>query len=62
MKKHMKIFCFMKFRIKRKTSRIRFDRIEYFIRLYDGTRYLKLFAQINMKLFRKEFLLSQKSG
>ena len=54
MKKHMKILCFMKFCIKLKTSRIRFNQIDWFIRIYDGTRYLKLFAQKNMKLFRKE--------
>ena len=56
MKKHMKILCFMKFRIKLKTSRIRFNQIDWFIRIYDGTRYLKLFAQKTWSCLEKSWI------
>ena len=48
MKVHMKIFGFIKFYTKllwvQKTLRIRFDIINGFIKIYDGTRYLMLFG------------------
>ena len=47
MKYHNKMFWFMTLHIKlwliQKSLRIRFDKIDGFIRIYDGTRYLKFF-------------------
>ena len=47
MKNHTKVFCFMTFHknnlIVAKPLRIRFDKIDVFIRVY-GTRYLLLFG------------------
>ena len=45
--------------------RIRFDKIDGFIIIYDGTRYLTLLDQKNVKLFttKKSYnLIGQKSG
>ena len=37
-----------------KPLRIRFDKIDGFIRIYDGTRYLTLFGSENLMLFTAE--------
>ena len=38
-----------------KPLRIRFDKMDGFIRIYDGTTYLTLFALKNVMLFTTEF-------
>ena len=47
-----------------KPSRIRFDKIDGFIRIYDGTRYLKLFGSENYHAInnRIRYLISPKSS
>ena len=45
-----------------KPLQIRFDKIDGFIRVFDGTRYLTLFGSENMKLFTTELDVSLKSS
>ena len=45
-----------------KPLQIRFDKIDGFIRVFDGTRYLTLFGSENMKLFTTELDASLKSS
>ena len=47
-----------------KPSRFRFDRVDAFIRVYDGTRYLVLFGPEKCDAFYNRIihLISQKSG
>ena len=46
-----------------KPSRIRFDKIDKFIRIYDGTRYLTLFGSEKYVVYdRIRYLVSLKSG
>ena len=47
-----------------RTLRIRYDEIDGFIRIYDGTRYLTLFGPEKYDVIynRIRYLMSQKSG
>ena len=67
MKNHMKIFWFMTFRTKigAKPLRIRFDKVDEFIKFYDGPdRYLALFDPENCDAIYNSirYLISQDSG
>ena len=68
MKSHMKIFWFITFRTKlrlvQKPLRIRFDKVNGIVRVYDGTRYLVLFGpEKHDAIFNRiRYLISQKGG
>ena len=67
MKNHMKIFSFMTFHRKllqtgAKPLHIKFDKVDLFIRVFDGTRYLVLFGPEKYDNVSNRIYLSQKSG
>ena len=56
MKNYMKIFWFLAFHTKlwlvlNKAWRIRFDKIDWYVRIYDRTKYLVLFEGENVVSF-----------
>ena len=63
MKNHTKIFLIYKTLIGSKLLRIKFDKMDGFIRIYDWTRYLTLFGPEKYAIYNRiRYLISLKSG